>query len=267
MEEDGWKCPYCGSLQILQKSQNEVIKKFIKDKEEYYDLVSISKYGEIGLRLHSIACLKCKELTLKIDLAKAGCDKHKHPEHSGYLKSEYYLKDPIKSWSLMPDSRAKPQPEYIPKNIREGYEEACKVADLSPKASAILARKCLEAMIKDFCKIKGSKNLATMIEEIKKTNTNSRVTEGSIEAIDHIRKQGNIAAHIKQPTNELINDISKEDSDLLIELLEMLFQEWYIDSHKRKVRLSEIKKRKSKSSSKTQKTKQDSQKPSSLSST
>ena len=167
----------------------------------------------------------------------------------------------------MPDSRAKPQPEYIPKNIREGYEEACKVADLSPKASAILARKCLEAMIKDFCKIKGSKNLATMIEEIKKTNTNSRVTEGSIEAIDHIRKQGNIAAHIKQPTNELINDISKEDSDLLIELLEMLFQEWYIDSHKRKVRLSEIKKRKSKSSSKTQKTKQDSQKPSSLSST
>ena len=30
MEEDGWKCPYCGSLQVLQKSQNEVIKKFIK---------------------------------------------------------------------------------------------------------------------------------------------------------------------------------------------------------------------------------------------
>ena len=249
MEEKGWQCPYCESWQVLQENNNF---KNIKN----YDLVSISKYDKIGLRLHSIACLKCKELTLKIDLAS-----------TYHANGGIYFKNTIKSWTLMPDSRAKPQPEYIPKNIREEYEEACKVADLSPKASAVLARKCLEAMIKDFCKIKGSKNLATMIEEVKKATDIPGITEGSIKAIDHIRKQGNIAAHIEQPTNELIDDISKEDADLLIELLEMLLQEWYIDSHDRKERLSKITTRKSKPSSKTPKTKQDSQKPSSLSST
>ena len=253
MERAKWQCPYCGFLQIIYKNENWFI-------GEDYHLVSISKYGEIGVRLISIACLNCKELTLKADLATTI-----NVDGDFSIRE---LEDTIKSWPLMPDSRAKPQPEYIPKNIREEYEEACKVADLSPKASAVLARKCLEAMIKDFCKIKGSKNLATMINEIENKATDIQgITEESIEAIDHIRKQGNIAAHIKQPTNELIDDISKEDADLLIELLEMLFQEWYIASYKRKEMLSEIKKRKSKSFSKSQKTKQDSQKPSSLSST
>ena len=248
-----WQCPYCGYFQVLQENSNFRNKESSSD----YDLVSISKYGEIGFRLCSIACLnpKCKELSLEIDLAKT-VDSH---EQFG-VKS---FTNTIKSWSLMPDSRAKPQPDYIPQNIREGYNEACKIADLSPRASAVLARRCLEAMIKDFCKIKSSKNLAKMIKEVEeKANTIPGITEELIEAIDRIRTRGNIAAHIQQPTNELTDSISKEDAYLLIELLEMLFQEWYIASHKRKERLSKIKKENTKPPRKNQKMKQESQPPS-----
>ena len=38
----------------------------------------------------------------------------------------------IKSWSLMPDSRAKPQPDYSPRHVVADYEEACKIADFEP---------------------------------------------------------------------------------------------------------------------------------------
>ena len=226
MSENSWKCPYCGHSQVLQEDNN-------RKEAKSCELTFMSKYKTIGVQLLSIACLECEELTFKIDLKKV--------QYSTDPLEPRFM-DSIKSWSLMPDSRAKPQPDYIPKPIIKDYEEACKIADSSPRASAILARRCLEAIIKDFCKIKNSKNLAEMIDQLKRATEIQGVTEESIEAIDHIRKQGNIAAHIQKPTNQMIDDISKEDSDLLIELLEMLFQEWYIDSYKKKERLKKIKK-------------------------
>ena len=182
VSKNNWQCPYCGSFQVLQEHNNFNIGKT-------HNLTFMSKYNKIGVQLFSIACLSCKELTIKLSLNKIG-------EYS----AEYAeFKNSIKSWSLMPDSRAKPQPDYIPKHIITDYEEACKIADLSPRASAILARRCLEGMIKDFCKIKGSKTLAEMIDQVRKKAAEiPGVTEESIEAIDHIRKQGNIAAHIKK---------------------------------------------------------------------
>ncbi len=191
-------------------------------------------------------------MTLKIDLANSKTYSSRPIGHSVINRC---LEDSIKSWSLMPDSRAKPQPDYIPRHVVVDYEEACKIADLSPRASAMLARRCLEGMIKDFCKIKSSRTLAKMIDQIreKATTEMKEVTEESIEAIEYIRKQGNIAAHIQKPTNEMIDDINKEDSDLLIKLLEMLFEDWYIASHKKKERLEKIKKPKENTTSSTTK--------------
>ena len=61
----------------------------------------------------------------------------------------------------MPESDAKPQPEFIPEAIRQDYREACRIRDLSPKASATLARRCLQGMIRDFCAITRGKRPTT----------------------------------------------------------------------------------------------------------
>ena len=58
--------------------------------------------------------------------------------------------DPILTWSLRPQSSAKAFPQYIPGPVLQDYEEACLIAVLSPKASATLARRCLQGMIRDF---------------------------------------------------------------------------------------------------------------------
>lgn len=52
MNQNSWQCPYCGSFQVLQEGQNFGTLKIGKN----HNLVSISKYGTIGIQLVNIAC-------------------------------------------------------------------------------------------------------------------------------------------------------------------------------------------------------------------
>ena len=222
-----WQCPYCGHFQILSEGKN------LKTKDEFQEIVQISEHEKICFRVVSIACLneQCKKLSLEFFLRK----------NNTVHDLSYYFTKKVQTWRLLPDSIAKPQPDYIPKAIKKDYEEACKIAHLSPNASAVLARRCLQSMIRDFCKIKKS-TLHSEIEELKmkvKERNISDVTEESIQSIDSIRKMGNIGAHMEQPTGILIN-IEPEEATLLIQLIETLFKDWYVTRQERQQRLKNI---------------------------
>ena len=240
-EKQNWQCPYCGERQVLSEHGN------LKFDNVAFNIVDESKYKSIALQVKSIFCQnqQCKELTLTV------CLKNKSYEADG----QPFLKKPsleelitgnqaIKEWRLLPDSMAKPQPEYIPESIRKDYEEACKIVHLSPKASAVLSRRCLQSMIRKFCKIQEN-TLYDEINKLKNKLTNNQapqgVTEETIEAIDSIRKIGNIGAHMKEKTGILI-DIEPKEATLLIELIEMLFKDWYIARHERQKKLKKIRK-------------------------
>ena len=145
----------------------------------------------------------------------------------------------ISSWPLLPESFAKPQPSYIPGQIVEDYTEACKIRDLSPKASASLARRCIQGIIRDFCNIQNN-NLFSEIEELKKRVENGdapkHVLQDTVDALHDVRKIGNIGAHMEKDVN-LIIDVSPDEAQTLISLIELLFDEWYVQSHDRKQRL------------------------------
>jgi len=65
------------------------------------------------------------------------------------------------------------------------------------------------------------------------------VTIESVDAIDHVRKIGNIGAHMEKDV-DLIIDIDPDEAQILIELIEMLFDEWYVEQHNRTERLKKI---------------------------
>ena len=99
-------------------------------------------------------------------------------------------------------------------------------------------------MIRDFCGIAKSR----LIDEIKELN--KRLDDGSaprgvepetVEAIDAVRDIGNIGAHMEKDIN-LIVDVDPGEAQALIELIEMLFDEWYVARHKREQRLAAVKK-------------------------
>ena len=148
----------------------------------------------------------------------------------------------IEIYSLRPQESSKPQPASVPEVIAEDYYEACKIRDLSPKASATLLRRCLQGMIRDFCGI----SKKTLNEEIK--TLSSAVSSGTgppgvlpdtIEAIDHVRGIGNIGAHMEQDVNYII-PVKPGEAQALIELIELLFGEWYVARESRKQKLERV---------------------------
>jgi hypothetical protein len=148
----------------------------------------------------------------------------------------------LEFWQLLPGSSAKPQPDFIPKALVADYNEACRIRDLSPKAAATLARRCLQGMIRDFCRVSKAtlfKEIEELREQLDKGTAAKGVTHESVDAIDAVRGVGNIGAHMEKDV-DLIVEIEPGEAQMLIELIEMLFDEWYVERHKRTQRLAEI---------------------------
>lgn len=88
-------------------------------------------------------------------------------------------------------------------------------------------------MIHDFWEIK-EKNLNAEITRLKE-----KVSPTLWQAMDGLRKIGNIGAHMESDVN-LIIDIEPDEAKKLLRLIEMLFEKWYVERHKEEVLLGEI---------------------------
>lgn len=139
------------------------------------------------------------------------------------------------SWSLVPESSARVFPSYIPSALLQDYVEACLIVTKSPKASATLARRCLQGMIRDFWGISGKRTLFEEIDALE-----DKIDADTWEAIDALRKLGNIGAHMEKDIDVII-EVDPDEASMLIELIETLFEDWYIRRHEREQRMSKIK--------------------------
>lgn len=217
MEPFSWTCPYCGHATTVTSPN------YADGNEQLH--TSRSKYGEVvGLSWAGIACPNeaCRELTLWVSFDSGTRNTH------GY----YYKMETIQHWPLLPASVAKPQPDYVPEAIRNDYYEACATLRLSPKASATLSRRCLQGLVRDYWEIPHSKrgNLGAEISSIK-----DRVEPDTWDAIEAIRSVGDIGAHMEKDVNYVV-DVEPDEARLLIELIEMMFADWYVARHKRQER-------------------------------
>ena len=134
---------------------------------------------------------------------------------------------------IYPNSLAKQFPEYIPKSIRQDYEEAYSILNLSPKASATLSRRCLQGMIRDFYKISKSR----LFDEINELQ--NIVPASQWEAINAVRSIGNIGAHMEKDVNVII-DVDPDEAEKLLKLIELLIDKWYIARHDEEELLKDI---------------------------
>ena len=175
----------------------------------------------------------CDEVVVSVAIGKYSSS---HPG-GPYAFREAFLRSQLK-----PESSAKVLPAFVPRPIVEDYEEACRILRLSPKASATLARRCVQGMIRDFCKISRNR-LIDEIAELRQLATTASlpkgVTDESIEAIDAIRKIGNIGAHMEKDINVIV-DVDPNEALLLVKLIETLVDDWYVSRHNREQRFSQV---------------------------
>lgn len=204
-----WTCPYCGRAQAATPAQQFYA-------TQPFDL-SENKYGKTGIIVAARSCANeaCGEITISAQFANVWKNQYGVIQ-TGEIHERFRLR---------PNSLAKTQPDYIPIALREDYNEACLIKDLSPKASATLARRCLQGMIRKFCGI-GKKRLIDEIIELRRLSNDGQapkgVTDESVDAIDHVREIGNIGAHMEKDIGVIV-PIDPGEAQVLIELVELLF--------------------------------------------
>jgi hypothetical protein len=210
---ESWTCPFCNRPTTVTKQDIDTGFTYLRTE---------NVEGERVLSCRFIVCPnpECKRFSLYAVLSEINDE-------------GLTVEKALRTWQLIPQSKARSFPDYIPKAILDDYNEACLIMDLSPKASATLARRCLQGMIRDFWKVKGD-NLKDEIDKIK--DIVDTLSWGAIEAV---RKIGNIGAHMEKDIN-LIVDVEPNEAELLIQLIEGLLKDWYIARHEREERLKAI---------------------------
>ena len=213
--DESWTCPYCGQVATLQ-ADNESLSTHLFNHG--------NKLGRLGLSTCITVCpnSRCREFVITAVLREAT------DEAPSRLVGE-----PLQVWWLKPQSSAKAFPDYIPGPLRQDYEEACLISGLSPRASAALCRRCLQGMIRDFWGIKK----ARLIDEI--SELRGKVDPTTWQALEAVRTTGKIGEHMQKETN-YIADADLEEAALLLQLVGVLFEEWYIRRHDREERMNQV---------------------------
>jgi Domain of unknown function (DUF4145) len=189
-----------------------------------HDLNVENKNVILGLSSTFIVCpnAECKQVTLSVALISQFVIAPGRSE-----------KKPSRRWHLLPSSSAKLIPGYVPTQIAADYLEAHEIVNLSPKASATLARRCLQGMIRDFWGISNSR----LVDEI--AALKEKVDPEVWKAIDGLRKVGNIGAHMEADIN-LIIEVDPDEAAKIIGLIELLIDEWYVARKNRQDRVAGV---------------------------
>ena len=221
-----WVCPVCGKAATMS-SKDELI----ENQDLILDRGSLDKGVKISSHLIRCPNSKCNEYCLSVS-AHYG----KITKRTGY--GTYYVardsKRPIGvgEFHFSPTSPS-PLSEYVPMSIAQDYNEAWLIKNLSPKASATLARRALQGMIRDFWGIK-KKSLHLEIEALK-----SKIDKDFYNAIKALKGIGNIGAHSEKNINVII-DIEPGEAEDLLELLHLLDKEWYVTRANKQRTLQQI---------------------------
>lgn len=216
MSSTSYQCPFCNHHSTIAPENMAV---------SHLDFFNNNRHGPQHAAMLAITCPNddCREFKLIATL------------QDRILRSGGAVRyGPIRhTWPLVPQSGARPVPGYVPEPIAADYREACAIRDLSPKASATLARRCLQGMIRDFWGI----SLPRLKDEV--DSLEEKVDGLTWAAVDAVRTIGNVGAHMERDINVIV-DVEPEEAGLLIGLIETLIEDWYVSRHDREERVKKV---------------------------
>ena len=215
MSEYLWTCPFCNKEQTISDEGRQV---------SFADLTLENVDGPRRLVVKFTVCPdpKCRRFSLAASLHGR--------EVSG---NRSYTGKHLKTWSLVPASRAKSFAVELPAPVLENYHEACLAAEFSAKIAAALCRRCLSEMIRDFWQVQPG-SLSDEFRQIK-----GAVDPLTWEAIESVRRTGMIGTRMDSENTEIF-DSEPGEVVLLLGLIETLIQDWYVGRQERLKRLDSI---------------------------
>jgi len=102
--------------------------------------------------------------------------------------------------------------------VRQGTSSA------SPMAAAVLARRCLQHVIRAKLGIEKD----NLFQEISEAATREELSMPTRKALDHVRHFGNWGAHPVQDQASQIIEVTPEEAEYTLQVLELLFEDLYV---------------------------------------
>jgi hypothetical protein len=140
----------------------------------------------------------------------------------------------IAAW---PRGSNRPVAPETPEPYASNFKEACTVLPDSTNASAAISRRCLQSLLVNEGGAK-KYNLADQIDEVAESG---QLRPQLADNLHYVRKVGNLAAHEKknEQTGEVL-DATREEAEWLIEVLEGLFEHYFVEPGREKKRREEF---------------------------
>jgi hypothetical protein len=210
-----WYCPFCMTEQTVTEKERQA---------SFADLTLENEEGPRRLVVKFVVCPNppCRKFSLNASLH--GLE---------VVGNRSYTGKHLRSWSLVPPSRARSFTVALPQHVLEDYQEACLALEFSPKVAAALARRCLSEMLRDFWHVQHGR-LGDELRQIK-----DKADPLTWEAIDAVRKSGMIGARMEIEGAEIL-ETEPGEAKLLIGLIETLVEDWYVGREERRKRLEGI---------------------------
>ncbi len=125
---------------------------------------------------------------------------------------------------IYPRFRSRAPDPAVPEGIAKDWREAWAILDISPRASAALSRRCMEAILLEATSASPRTNLAGLLKLAEQ-----RFPAHLHEELDHVRQLGNIAVHLKADgvTGEIL-DIEENEAQLMLQVLDDLLEFFYV---------------------------------------
>ncbi|MGQ2226976.1 DUF4145 domain-containing protein [Fructobacillus fructosus] len=217
-------CKYCG-VTIPLSHNSDHHQRFVNPLHSNQDLDifrSINFQSENSLypyiEIHFVKCATCFNTTIFSYLVTSESESTK--------------------FSMQPISEAKGYPDYVPAEQVQDYSESVAIAELSPRASLTLSRRCAQGLIRQkFPDVKQG-NLFSEIKQLKE-----RINQSEYRALNSLRLLGNTGAHPEKekPDFEISEtEVSSEEAQHAITVIEFLIKKWFIEPHDDELAIQEI---------------------------
>lgn len=123
------------------------------------------------------------------------------------------------SWMVRPRAAKRAIPPEVPQEFRRDHQEATAILDASPRMSAVLSRRILADLLERYAG-HAEFNLADRIDAFNQETQHPRPLR---ENLHHFREIANFGAHTQKDDQAEIIDVSREEAEWTLEIVERLF--------------------------------------------
>lgn len=219
-----WTCPSCGSHTTITSPNycNVTL-----------DVMASNTPKDKGIVVRGvlIECpnKQCQAQSFKVIVNRAS----PQTGYSTSLKENSSAPVGIGLFTFLPTT-ASPLSQYVPATVLEDYNEAYLISKLSPKASATLARRALQGMVRDYFQVFGLRTLHSELVAVE-----DKCDPALYAAMMAVKSIGNIGAHPEQDIS-LIVGVEPGEPETLLDLIHLLDREWYVARAERKSRIAKV---------------------------